>query len=102
MEISSHTSPEIAMTFFAVRSDGLLRSLGPARSKPRHVVGHPSESSVTLRTRSGGVLDSLLVIHPELEMFCHAMPNRASVNSLDRQHQLPHQTATRRTKLVTP
>src|SRR5215469_7103342 len=29
------------------------------------------------------VLDSLLVIQPELEMFCHALPNRASVNCLD-------------------
>src|SRR6266566_7558278 len=84
MEISSHTSPETAMTSFAVTSDDLLRSLRLARSKHRHVVGHPSVSSVTLGTGSGGVLDSLLAIQPALEMFCHAMPNRASVDSLDR------------------
>src|SRR5215472_14813934 len=101
MEISSHTSPVVAMTSFAVRSDDLLRSLRLARSKLRHVVGHPSASSVTLRTGSCAVLDSLLAIPPELEMFCHAMPNRASVDSLDRPTNF-HQNATRRTKLATP
>src|SRR6516164_4285712 len=84
MEILSDTSRETAMTSFAVRSDDLLRLLRMARSKPRHVAGHPSVSSVTLRTRSCLVLDSLLAIQPELEMFCHAMPNRASVDSPDR------------------
>src|SRR5215469_16767377 len=84
MEISSHTSPEVAMTSFAVRSDDFRRSLRLARSKLRHVGGHPSVSSVTLRTGSCGVLDSLLAIQPELEMFSHAMANPASVDSLDR------------------
>jgi len=68
------------MKSFAVRSDHLLRSLQLARSKPRHVVGHPSVSSVTLRTGPGGVLDSLRAIQPGL--FCHAMPNPASLGSL--------------------
>jgi hypothetical protein len=30
------------------------------------------------------LLDSLLVIQPELEISCHATPNRASLDSLDR------------------
>ena len=68
------------MKSFAVRSDHLLRSLQLARSKPRHVVGHPSVSSVTLRTGPGGVLDSLRAIQPGL--FGHAMPNPASLGSL--------------------
>src|SRR5256886_6846427 len=39
------------MKSFAVRSDHLLRSLQLARSKPRHVVGHPSVSSDRKSTR---------------------------------------------------
>jgi hypothetical protein len=72
------------MKSFAVRSDDLLWSLRLARSKPRHVVGHTSGSSVTHRTGSGGVLDSLLAIQSGLEMFCHVMPSRASMDRLDR------------------
>src|SRR5437660_11514808 len=68
------------MKSFAVRSHHLLRSLQLGRSTPRHVVGHPSVSSVTLRTGPGGVLDSLRAIQPGL--FCHAMPNPASLGSL--------------------
>src|SRR5215472_8568470 len=53
---------------FCARSGWLAQNL-------TMLLGIPGVSSVTLRTGSGGLLDSLLAIQSALEMFCHPMPN---------------------------
>jgi integrase len=84
MKLLGHSDPGMTIRYVDVTANDVQREFNLARSRPRHLIPHPTAPAISPRAGLDGIVDSLLFAQHAIEMFRRSLPNAAPRQCLDR------------------